>query len=173
MPWRVLDEMHRSALDDIVGDFSLEGLSAEDRQRLVQAWHHLTPWPDAVNGLSRLRERFVVSTLSNGGMAHLVDVIRFASLPFDCILSTELLKAYKPDPRTYQLVPTLLRVQPNQVLMVASHMYDLRAAADQGFQTAFVRRPQEWSGAKSEVPDSTVDIVADNFLDLAAKLDSR
>ena len=170
LPWQVLDKLHRAGLDEVVGEFGLERLTEADLDRLVLAWHHLPPWPDAIAGLVRLRSRFVLATLSNGGMALLVNLARAAGLPFDCILSTELVKSYKPDPRTYQLVPSLLAVRPEQTMMVAAHPYDLSAAAAQGMRTAFVRRPQEWGTGKVEGPDFSVDVEADDFLDLAAQL---
>jgi 2-haloacid dehalogenase len=169
-PWQVLDELHRAALREVVAQFSLQSLPETDLDRLVFAWHHLPPWPDAVAGLTRLRSRFVLATLSNGGMALLVDLARTGSLPFDCILSTELVKSYKPDPRIYRLVPDLLAVGPEQAMMVAAHAYDLAAAAEQGMRTAFVRRPQEWGIGKAEIPDFPVDILAEDFLDLASQL---
>jgi len=168
-PWQVLDELHRASLREVIRELGLEKLTETDHDRLVLAWHHLPPWPDAVDGLTRLRSRFVLTTLSNGGMAMLVDLDRSAGLPFDCILSTELVKSYKPDPRTYQLV-SLLAVRPEQAMMVAAHPYDLSAAAEQGMRTAFVRRPQEWGTGKPEKLDISVDIVADDFLDLASQL---
>ena len=169
-PWQVLDELHRAGLVQVVREFALEQLSKADLDRLVLAWHHLPAWPDAVHGLTRLRTRFVLSTLSNGGMALLVDLARLAGLPFDWILSTELVKSYKPDPRTYQLVPSLLAVRPEQAMMVAAHPYDLAAAAEQGMRTAFVRRPQEWGTGKAEAPTFPVDITAEDFIDLATQL---
>jgi len=170
LPWQVLDKLHRAGLDEVVREFGLERLTEADLDRLVLAWHHLPPWPDAIAGLVRLRSRFVLATLSNGGMALLVNLARAAGLPFDCILSTELVKSYKPDPRTYQLVPSLLAVRPEQTMMVAAHPYDLSAAAAQGMRTAFVRRPQEWGAGNVEGPDFSVDVEADDFLDLAAQL---
>ena len=169
-PYTVLDDVHQSVLDGLAGEFSLRDLSEPDRQRLVSTWHRLPAWPDAVEGLTRLRSQYILTTLSNGGMAHQVDVVRFAHLRFDCILSTELVKTYKPDPRVYQLVPTLLRVRPEEAMMVASHPYDLAAASAQGFRTAFVRRPLEWGTGKSEEPDFPVDIAADDFTGLASEL---
>jgi 2-haloacid dehalogenase len=169
-PWQVLDELHRAALEEVIVEFSLQALSEQDRQRLMLAWHHLPPWPDAVPGLTRLRASYILSTLSNGGMALLVDLVRSAALPFDCILSTELVKSYKPDPRTYRLVPSLLAVRPEQVMMVAAHPYDLAAAAEEGMRTAFVRRPWERGAGKIPDLDFPVDIVADDFLDLSSKL---
>jgi 2-haloacid dehalogenase len=170
IPWQNLDGLHRAMLHEVVTEFSLQALTPADLESLVLAWHQLPPWPDAVSGLTRLRARFLLTTLSNGGMAHLVDLNRAARLPFDCVLSTELVRSYKPDPRVYRLVPDLLAVRPQQSMMVASHTYDLAAAAGQGMRTAFVRRPQEWGTGKSEALDISVDIVAEDFIDLASKL---
>jgi 2-haloacid dehalogenase len=170
MPWQGLDDLHRAALREVAAAFSFQSLRETGLDRLVRAWHHLPPWPDAVGGLTRLRTRFVVTTLSNGGMALLVDLARAAGLPFDCILSTELARTYKPDPAVYQLALSLLAVRPEQALMVAAHANDLAAAAGQGMRTAFVHRPQEWGTGKADIPDFRVDIIADDFLDLASQL---
>jgi 2-haloacid dehalogenase len=170
MPWQVLDGVHRASLRELVSELSLTSLTEADLDRLVFAWHRLPPWPDAVSGMSRLRSRYVLTTLSNGGMAHLVDLNRAARLPFDCVLSVELVRTYKPDPRVYRLVPDLLAVRPEEAMMVASHAYDLAAAAGQGMRTAFVRRLQEWGTGKTEPLDISVDIVAEDFLDLASQL---
>ena len=170
MPWQVLDGVHRASLRELVAELSVQSLTDADLDRLVFAWHHLPPWPDAVQGMSRLRSRYVLTTLSNGGMAHLVDLNRASRLPFDCVLSVELVRTYKPDPRVYRLVPDLLAVRPEESMMVASHPYDLAAAAGQGMRTAFVRRVQEWGTGKPEPLDISVDIVADDFLGLASQL---
>jgi 2-haloacid dehalogenase len=170
MPWQVLDGVHRASLRDLIGELSIQSLTEADLDRLVFAWHHLPPWPDAVRGMSRLRSRYVLTTLSNGGMAHLVDLNRAAHLPFDSVLSVELVRTYKPDPRVYRLVPDLLAVRPEESMMVASHSYDLAAAAGEGMRTAFVRRPHEWGTGKPEKLEISVDIVADDFLDLASQL---
>jgi 2-haloacid dehalogenase len=170
MPWQVLDGVHRASLRELLSELSIQSLTEADIDRLVFAWHHLPPWPDAVEGMSRLRSHYVLTTLSNGGMAHLVELNRAAGLPFDCVLSVELVRTYKPDPRVYRLVPDLLAVAPDEAMMVASHSYDLAAAAEQGMRTAFVRRPREWGTGKPEKLDISVDIVADDFLDLASQL---
>jgi 2-haloacid dehalogenase len=170
MPWQVLDGVHRASLHELVTEMSLQSLTEADIDRLVFAWHNLPPWPDSVEGMSRLRSRYVLTTLSNGGMAHLVELNRAAHLPFDCVLSVELVRTYKPDPRVYRLVPDLLAVRPEESMMVASHAYDLAAAAGLGMRTAFVRRAQEWGTGKAEPLDISVDIVAEDFLDLASQL---
>jgi 2-haloacid dehalogenase len=171
--WTALDDLHRASLDDVLAGFGLD-LRPAERERLNLAWHRLRPWPDAVEGLALLRRRHALCTLSNGNVALLVDLARFGGLPFDCILSAELCRAYKPDPRTYRMVPELLRLRPDQVMMVAAHPSDLRAAAAEGLRTAYVRRPLEWgaSGAGGEeASGERFDVVAADFVDLAARLD--
>jgi 2-haloacid dehalogenase len=170
MPWQVLDGVHRASLRELVTEMSIQSLTEADLDRLVHAWHHLPAWPDSVEGMSRLRRGYVLTTLSNGGMAHLVELNRASHLPFDCVLSVELVRTYKPDPRVYRLVSELLAVRPEESMMVASHAYDLAAAAELGMRTAFVRRVQEWGTGKAEPIDISVDIVADDFLDLASQL---
>ncbi|MDQ6692287.1 MAG: haloacid dehalogenase type II [Candidatus Dormibacteraeota bacterium] len=168
VPWAVMDELHRGTLREVIRKFSLDALTEGDIDRLVLAWHHLPPWPDASAGLSEMRDHYTLTTLSNGGMALLVDLVHGGHLPFDCVLSTELVRSYKPDPRVYQLVPSLLGVRP--VMMVAAHADDLSAARGQGLRTAFVRRPQEWGTGRAEDPDFPVDIKANDFHDLAEQL---
>ena len=172
--WTVLDDLHRESLDALLDQFGLHSLGEAERQDLNLVWHRLHPWPDSVSGLGRLRRRHVLTTLSNGNFALLVDLVKAGNLPFDCILSAELCQAYKPDPRTYRLAPTLLRLRPDQVMMVAAHQDDLQAAAAQGLRTAFVRRPEEWgpaAGGREEAAEG-FDLVADDFLDLARQLDA-
>jgi 2-haloacid dehalogenase len=171
--WTALDDLHRASLDEVLDGFALD-LPPAERERLNLAWHRLRPWADAVEGLRRLRGRRALCTLSNGNVALLVDLVRFGGLPFDCVLSAELCRAYKPDPRTYLMVPELLRLRPDQVMMVAAHASDLRAAAGQGLRTAYVHRPLEWGAPGAggeEEPGDRFDVVAADFVDLAARLD--
>ena len=171
--WTALDDLHRASLDEVLAEFGLDALDAPERDELNLAWHRLRPWPDAVEGLRRLAARHALCTLSNGNVALLVDLVRFAALPFDCILSAELCRAYKPDPRTYRMVPELLRLRPDQVMMVAAHPSDLRAAAEQGLRTGYVPRPLEWgpgAAAEDAAPDA-FDVVAEDFVALAARLE--
>jgi 2-haloacid dehalogenase len=173
--WTPLDALHRASLEELVREFSLEALDDAERDHLNRAWHRLRPWPDAVAGLRRLRTQHVLCTLSNGNVALLVDLARAGGLPFDCILSAELCRAYKPDPRTYRMAPELLALPPDRVLMVAAHADDLQSAAREGLRTAFVRRPLEWgpappAPAAREEPDPAFDLLADDLEDLAAQL---
>src|SRR5918912_659326 len=107
-PWTKLDVLHRESLDRLLEQLGGTALDEESRDELNHAWHRLDPWPDAVAGLTRLRRRFILTTLSNGNVALLVNMARRAGLPWDCILSAELFRAYKPDPRVYRGAAELL-----------------------------------------------------------------
>jgi 2-haloacid dehalogenase len=170
-PWAYLDALHRESLDDLLAQRGVS-LPEDARDRAVRAWHRLPPWPDTVRGLARLRERYVLTALSNGGFALLTHLAKSAGLPLDCIISAELARAYKPDPRPYRTVAALLDVQPAQVLMVAAHTWDLDGARAAGLRTAFVARPAE-KGPHEEADraaDTTSDLAATSFTDLADQL---
>ena len=172
IPWQNLDALHRASLDDLLVEFGVEGLSEPEKDSLNRAWHRLRPWPDAVPGLTRLRARYVLATLSNGNVALLVNMAKRAGLPWDCILSAELVRAYKPDPAVYRMAADLLGLPPAQVMMVAAHPGDLRAAAAVGLRTGYVPRPLEWGPERTPnaAPDPSFDVVAADFNDLADKL---
>lgn len=172
LPWTNLDALHRMLLDELLDKFGITGLSEADKDYLNRVWHRLQPWPDAVEGLTRLRRRFVLATLSNGNVALLTNMAKHAGLPWDCILSAELGKHYKPDPEVYRMAADLLGLRPEEVMMVAAHKGDLRAAQVLGLRTAFVARPLEHGPERQ--PDTTLDpafdVYAHDFHDLAAKL---
>jgi 2-haloacid dehalogenase len=173
LPWTNLDALHRLSLNDLLSEFQLnDHFNQDEREHLNHVWHRLQPWPDAIPGLTHLRKRFVLATLSNGNVALLVNMARYSGLPWDCILSAELVQAYKPDPRIYQMAIRLLGLQSHEVMLVAAHQEDLRAAQAQGMQAAFVPRPLEHGPHQVPdlIPDAPFDIVATDFMDLAQQL---
>ncbi len=173
LPWTNLDALHLASLEELLVEFEVDGLSEIDKAYLNRAWHRLSPWPDAVEGLTRLKERFVITTLSNGNVALLTNMAKRAGLPWDTVLSAELVQHYKPDAEAYLMVPKLLDLHPKQVMLVAAHPNDLRAARDNGLKTAYVHRPLEFgAGKEPEHPGPEFDVTAEDFLDLAVKLDA-
>ena len=163
-PWLRVDQIYREALDMLLVRRSLSGLfTPAGRDELNLIWTRLDPWPDSAGGLARLRRRFVTATLSNAGMAAVTAVVKHAGLPFDAILTAELARSYKPAPAVYQLAVDYLGYLPREILMVACHKYDLKAARAFGMRTAFVARPLEFgSGA---TPDTTAETWFDLYLD--------
>ena len=172
LPWTKLDALHRMMLDKILVDFKITGLSEGEIDTLNRAWHRLRPWPDSVSGLTRLKKRFIIAPLSNGNVSLMTNLAKFGGLPWDVILGAELARHYKPDREVYQSAADILDLKVGEILMVAAHLGDLRAAKGVGLQTAFVPRPLELGpGAKPDLkPDSTVDLTATDFNDLARQL---
>jgi 2-haloacid dehalogenase len=172
LPWTKLDALHRMTLDKILVDFKLAGLSEEEKDTLNRAWHRLTPWPDAVAGLTRLKKKYIIAPLSNGNISLMTDLAKFAGLPWDVILGAELAKHYKPDREVYQSAADILDLKPADVMMVAAHLGDLRAAKAVGLRTAFVTRPKEFGpeGKPDLKADGIADLSATDFNDLARQL---
>lgn len=143
VPWTKLDVLHRQTLDGLLAKFKIEGLTEAEKAQFNKAWHRLDPWPDAVEGLTRLKARFVIAPLSNGNLSLLTEMAKHAKLPWDCILATELVRHYKPDKETYLMAADFFDLKPSEVMMVAAHPGDLDAAKALGLKTAYVHRPLE------------------------------
>jgi 2-haloacid dehalogenase len=141
--WRDLDSLQRETLAGVLARHGIR-LSADDRETLLSGWRRLRPWPDSREGLDRLRRKHVTATLSNGHLALLADLLKFADLRVDVVLSAQLAGGYKPDANVYAAALRLLDCQPEDAGMVAAHASDLRAAAALGLRPIYVRRPLEW-----------------------------
>jgi 2-haloacid dehalogenase len=174
LPWSNVDGIYRQKLDVLLGEYRVFGLSEAETIRLNRAWHWCKPWPDVVAGLTRLKTQYVLSTLSNGDVACLVNMARYGGLPWDCILCAEIFHQYKPDPEVYRRAIALLGWAPEEVMLVAAHNYDLRAARSHGMRTAFVPRPQEYGpGQTSDLePEEDWDVVARDFGQLATVMNT-
>jgi 2-haloacid dehalogenase len=172
MPWMTMEAVHRHALARSLARFGVTALGEGDIDQLVTARWRLQPWPDSIAGLTRLKQRYVISPLSNASFVGMVRLAKFAALPWDCILTAENARRYKPHPDVYRTAVSLLGLRPEQVLMVASHNYDLRAAQALGLATAFVPRPTEHGPSQTTdlAPDGDWSIVATDFVDLARQL---
>ncbi|MCP4251554.1 MAG: haloacid dehalogenase type II [bacterium] len=160
-PWVNLDVIHRERLEELLVAFDLPALSETEKARLTDAWHRLDPWPDSVAGLTRLKAGHIIATLSNGSVLCLAGMAKRAGLPWDCILSADLVHQYKPRPETYRLAIEVFGPDPATVMMVAAHNSDLRHARSHGMATAFIRRPREHG------PDQSVDLAAEEDWDFA------
>jgi 2-haloacid dehalogenase len=172
LPWMTMENVHRLALETPLARYGVAGLSDDEIDQLVLARWRLQPWPDSVPGLTRLKRRYVISPLSNASFIGMVKLAKFADLPWDCIITAENVRRYKPHPETYRTAVSLLGLRPEQVMLVAAHNYDLRAAQSHGLGTAFVPRPTEYGPAQKTdlAPDGAWSVVAKDFLDLAGQL---
>ena len=159
-PWTTTDLIYRQGLDALLDRYPWgASFSSAERDQLTAIWRALDPWPDSQPGLTRLRERLVLSTLSNGSMRSVIGIVKNGGLPFDCVLTSALVRSFKPDPKVYQLAVDALGLPPERLLMVACHKYDLKAAKAFGMRTAFIRRPLEFG------PEATVDLGSESYFD--------
>jgi 2-haloacid dehalogenase len=169
--WVSVNSVYRDALDAVLGESGIRFSDAE-RDELTLAWQRLRPWPDVVPGLTRLKTSFTLATLSNADVSAVVNISKRAGLPWDAIFAAEMAGVFKPDPAIYRMAATYLGIDPSEIMMVASHKYDLRAAGRLGFRTAFVARPLEFGvgGAPDVAYSGEFDINSSDFLDLAGQL---
>lgn len=172
LPWQKIDALHRLILDDLLVEFGVRGLPESEIDHLNRAWHRLDPWPDAVAGLSSLKSRYIITTLSNGNLSLLTNMAKRAGLPWDCIISAELFRHYKPDPETYLGTADLLGIAPAELMLVACHPDDLRAARATGCRTGYVERPLELGPSQPMpyVESGEFDVVVGDFVELASRL---
>jgi 2-haloacid dehalogenase len=171
IPFSKLDVLHRRNLDRIRPRFGLSDLEDDTCRALNTAWHRLPVWPDVPEGLSLLRERFLLAPVSNGNIGMMARLARHNGFLWDAILGAEIAGDYKPKPRVYDAACAALDLAPDQCMMVAAHSADLAAAASRGLRTAHVARPDEYGPATGEAhPTVPVDVAASDFVDLVRKL---
>ena len=170
--WTLIDDLHRMVLDEILPRFGLAHLSEAERRHLNRVWHRLDAWPDSVEGLTRLKRRYTITSLSNGNIGLLTDMAKRAGLPWDCVLSAEVFRAYKPDPATYLGVARVFDLPPQQVMLVAAHHDDLAGARACGLHTAYIERPHEFGSAqpKDVSPQPGNDLHCASLVALAERL---
>ena len=171
-PYATLDVLHTESLDSLLAGYGLTSVLESDRREMARAWRWLDPWPDTVPGLRRLKRNYVIGTLSNGGLGLLVDMARFAGLPWDVVFSADLFKHYKPDPAVYLGAAELLARPASALMLVAAHNQDLVAARSHGYRTAFVARPSEYGPRQKKDfgPEDAWDHVVSSLEELAEKL---
>jgi 2-haloacid dehalogenase len=171
-PFEKIDVIHRAILEDVLRQFRITTLTEEEKAHLNLVWHRLKPWPDSPRGLKRLKSKFIIATLSNGNTGLLVNMAKHGGLPWDCVFSSDTFNHFKPDPEMYLGAADRLDLKPEQVMMVAAHKHDLRAAATHGLKTAFIKRPHEYG--RNNNPDLASEaeftINAESFLDFADQL---
>lgn len=171
-PWTRLEILNREALDQVLADFKLDQVPPAERDAFNLAWRQLTPWPDTVPGLTRLKTKFIIAPCSNADIALATGLAKYAGLPWDAILGAEISHTFKPQPETYLRSTAALGLQPAEVLMVAAHNEDLVAAGKLGLPTAFLPRPLEHGPGQTQdlKAEHEFTYVARDLGDLAAQL---
>ncbi|HWS91718.1 MAG TPA: haloacid dehalogenase type II [Mycobacterium sp.] len=170
--WVSVHSVYRDALDTVLDDCGITGFTSAEREELTLAWQRLKPWPDVVPGLTRLKSIYTLATLSNADVSAVINISKRAGLPWDAIFAAEMAGVFKPDPAIYRMAATYLGLDPAEIMMVASHKYDIRAAGRLGFATAYVARPLEFGvdNVADVAYSDEFDVNASDFLDLAEQL---
>ena len=174
IPWTRLDDIHRMILEDLLQEFKIEWLAEEEKVLWTHVWRRLKPWPDSVEGLVRLKRKYVIAPVSNGNIALMTSLAKFGGLPWDVILGAELARHYKPDREVYISAYYSLDLKPEEVMMCAAHVSDLQAARSLGLRTGFIYRPDEFGDGSARVPDRAkqgdFDVVSASIIDLADQM---
>src|SRR5215469_11654148 len=174
IPWTKLDDLHRMILEDLLKQYNIEGLSDAEKDDWAHVWRRLKPWPDSVEGLTRLKRKYIISPLSNGNVALMTSLGKFGGLPWDVILGSDLVKHYKPDREMYLSAQLYLDLKPDEVMMCAAHAVDLQAARSYGLRTGFIYRPNEYGDGPVGVPykakPGEFDVVSMSIIDLAQQM---
>lgn len=174
IPWTRLDDLHRMILDDLLREFKINGLTEEEKVSWTHVWRRLKPWPDSVEGLTRLKKKYMIAPLSNGNIALMTNLAKFGGLPWDAILGAELARHYKPDREVYASAYYYLDLKPEEVMMCAAHISDLQAARNNGLRTGFIYRPNEYGNGPVGVPNKAkpgdFDVVSVSMVDLAQQM---
>ena len=137
-------------------------LSGEKRDRLMQAYLELKPWPDAVGSLTALRDAgFRLAFLSNFTAVMLEANVNGSGMVglFEQLISSDAARAHKPDPRAYQLAIDVLELQREEILFVAFGGWDAAGAKSFGYRTFWVNRqnlPAEELGAPPDAIGATL-----------------
>lgn len=171
-PWVKLDVLHRESLASIWSKFELGPISEERLDEFNRVWHRLDPWSDVIPGLKRLKKKFIIGPNSNAHIALSINLAKRSGLPWDAIMGAEIAHAYKPMPEEYLRNVAALDLEPQEVMMVAAHNYDLIGCSKCGLRTAFVLRGNEFgANQRSDLePTQRYDFNAVSFEDLADQL---
>ena len=165
----ILDVLHRESLEKLLAKYEIKNLAAHEIEHLNTIWHRLDPWPDVVEGLTRLKRRYIIGTMSNANIGLAGRMAKRAGLPWDVILGAEVARAFKPTPEAYKRCAAALNLEPHETMLVAAHNGDLAAAAKTGFRTAFVARPAEYGPKKAAdvATNHSWDVATDSFIGVA------
>ena len=166
------DDVHRRVLDEVIGDFQLDALTTVDRDTIWRAWRALDAWPDFPAALAQLRRRYIVVSLTLLTVSLVIDVSKKGGFDWDAIISCEMIGIYKPRPETYLTAAKWLQLDPSEIMMVACHNFDLNAARECGYRSAFVKRLTEWGAGSTPNPEPNPahDLIVEDFQELAVRL---
>lgn len=151
MTFVTVDENISISLSTTLQNYTIsKQFTEKEIEQLGLIWHRLDPWSDSVLGINEIKKQFKTGTFSNGNFSLLEDLSNRAKIKWDVMLSCERYRCYKPNQLVYQYAAKDLHLDPSEILLVASHKYDLEAAKKSGYKTAYVFRPLEYMNIVDE-----------------------
>jgi 2-haloacid dehalogenase len=148
-------------------DFALETLGLTEpglRDRLMQLYLALDPFPEVPEMLRRLRTAGLsTAILSNGSPEMLTAAVENAGLVGLCdhLLSVELVRVYKPHHKVYRLACDRLSLDAGAILFVSSNAWDVHAASAFGMRTVWCNRSSQRRERLPGRPDREIGSLAE------------
>lgn len=138
-PYAVSESIHAEGVEAAAAH---HGVSATDTQvrDAARFGRRLEPFAEVPQAFERLARDHRLVALTNAGVTQAFEMSGHAGLRWTTLLSGETVGAYKPDPRMYRYATTALGLDASACLFVAAHPWDLDAAAENGFRTAYIDR---------------------------------
>ncbi len=172
-----IDNAHLACLEKIILDEDLGKFTEEDKEFITKTVpYSFKCWDDFPATLPKIRENFIVCSFTVLSYRMVIETSRKNGLSWDAIFSCEGIQKYKLLPDSYKTVSKYLQLDPSEIMMVACHPLDLNAAEKVGFNTALVRRNNEWGGEDphkvAEIKNDRYTIDVNSFPDLLKKLDN-
>ena len=138
-PRTPFEQLRRITLSQVFARMGIEH-SREDIEELLAVRATPTLFPDVVESLTAMRGRYTLSVLSNGDLAVLERIVSTLDIPVHRTISVEQADCYKPDLRVYRRAAELLEAETGNILHVAAHAWDIRAAQAAGMKGAYIDR---------------------------------
>ena len=134
--WQITED----SLDKSMKVFEIDSLMKSD---LLNLYKILSTFPEVKNALNTLKEKkYKLAILSNGTPSLLNELVKSNNLDniFDDVFSIEEVKAYKPDPKVYNIPIKKYQIQKNEVAYLSANTWDVSAGGNYGFNPIWVNR---------------------------------
>jgi 2-haloacid dehalogenase len=151
-------ELTGRALDYALAQYGLDP-APEDRERIVEAYDHLSPYSDAASVLERLGDAgYTVAVLSNGDPAMLDRLANNAGLAphLNDVVSADEVGTFKPSPEVYENAARRLGFSIEACRLVSANAWDVAGAGNAGMGVAWLNRRRDPPEAIGPAPDIEV-----------------
>lgn len=140
-PFKSYEEAWRDCFRDVFAHLGLSGDAAAAAKDAVRAMAVREPYREVSQALPRIQRRWRTAVLSNADDDYLLPLIAAVGLKFEAVLSSEMVRAYKPHPLPFQRMIGRLEIQPEEGVYVGDNPFDdIMGAKGVGMRTVWVNR---------------------------------